>query len=74
MDLSKIHKDHRKAMQEVIAMRSYTNLTDEQISKLYKVYTELNKVPKKDWDKEETRRRVNESTGNINSQLEAGQA
>jgi hypothetical protein len=58
MDLSKIHPDHRKAMQEVIAMRSYTNISDEQINKLYKTYVELNKLPKKDWGKPETKEKL----------------
>lgn len=50
-DLDKLHKDHVELFKDVIAMRAYSGLTDEQIQEIYNIYADLNKIPKKDWNK-----------------------
>jgi len=59
MDLNKIHKDHRKAYTEV---RVSQFLLPHQQDQLYKIYTELNKTPKKDWDKTATKEKLKRIT------------
>ena len=51
MDLSKIHKDHREAMQEFVDDKYGVGYTDEIKQQMYDMYVKLNKIPKKDWNK-----------------------
>jgi len=60
IDIEKLHPDHRQPMTDVLAMRGYTQMTDEKIEQIYNVYLELNKIPKKDWDKQSTRDKLKE--------------
>jgi len=53
-DLDNIHPDHQPAFKDVLSMRAYSGLSDEQIQHIYNIYIEMNKIPKKDWNKPET--------------------
>jgi hypothetical protein len=57
-DLAQIHEDHREVFKDVLAMRAYSGLSDEQIDYIYNIYVELKKIPKKDWGKKSTRNTI----------------
>lgn len=58
MDLSKIHPDHRALIKSVIDDEFGVGYTEQQKQQLYNTYVEVNKIPKKDWDKPEVIKKV----------------
>lgn len=41
-DIKKIHPVHQQAFVDVLAMRAYSGMTDEQIKQIYDLYIRLN--------------------------------
>lgn len=60
-DLAQIHEEHRGTFKDVLAMRAYSGLSDEQINYIYNIYLELKKIPEKDWGKPSTQEAVEAS-------------
>lgn len=58
-DLAQIHEEHRGTFKDVLAMRAYSGLSDEQINYIYNIYLELKKIPEKDWGKASTIEKIN---------------
>ena len=50
-DISKLHPIHQKMYQEFISSEFTPNEVPDE---LYKVWLELSKIPKKDWNKPQT--------------------
>lgn len=50
-DISKLHPIHQKAYREFISSEFTPNEVPDE---LYKVWLELSKIPKKDWNKQST--------------------
>lgn len=50
-DISKLHPIHQKMYQEFISSEFTPNEVPDE---LYKVWLELSKIPKKDWNKQST--------------------
>jgi len=46
-----IHKDHKKLVEQFLSDEFGIGYSEEQKQKIVKIYEELNKMPKKDWDK-----------------------
>lgn len=58
-DISKLDPIHQKMYQEFISSEFTPNEVPDE---LYDVYLKLSKTPKKDWNKPETIKKINEST------------
>lgn len=54
MDLSNIHKDHKGLVQSILSDEYGVGYTDQQKEDILRIYEELNKIPKRDWDKQST--------------------
>lgn len=58
-DISKLHPIHQQAYQEFVSSEFTPNEVPDE---LYNAYLKLSKIPKKDWGKQETIEKINEST------------